>query len=129
MKKVVLIIFNILVFSQLLLAQDNVLNGLLLTFKEGDAKEATRYLNEIVELSINGEKGSYSKTQVEFILKDFFKNNPPTDFKKIHQGASKEGLTYMIGKYMYDGGSYRVYIVVKVFKGNYLVDTIDFSKE
>ena len=129
MKKVVLIIFNILVVSQLILAQDNVLNGLQLTFKEGNAKEATRYLNDIVELSIDGEKGSYSKTQAEFILKDFFKNNPPTDFKKIHQGSSKEGLTYMIGKYIYPSGNYRVYIVVKVFKGNYLIDTIDFSKE
>ena len=89
----------------------------------------SNYFNDLIEISINGEKGSYSKTQAEFILKDFFRKNPPIDYKKIHQGASKEGLNYMIGNYTCADGSYRVYIVVKLFKGSYLIDTIDFSKE
>ena len=129
MKKIVLFVFNILLFSHFALAQEEVLAGVKASFYTGNAKEIARYLNELVEISIDGEKGSYSKTQAEFILRDFFKNNPPTDFKKIHQGSSKEGLTYMIGKYVYAGGAFRIYIVVKQFKGNYLIDTVDISKE
>ncbi len=129
MKKIVLFVVNMLLFSYLSLAQEDVMTNVKALLKEGNAKEIAQYLNDIVEISIDGEKGNYSKTQAEFVLKDFFKKNPPSDYQKVHQGASKEGLNYMIGKYVCSEGSYRVYIVVKQFKGNYLIDTIDFSKE
>ncbi len=129
MKKIVLVVFNVLLISHLLHAQDDVLANVKAQFKQGNAREVSRYFNDIVEISIEGEKGNYSKTQAEFVLKDFFKKNPPSDFQKIHQGSSKEGLTFMIGKYVCAEGSYRVYIVVKQFKGAYMVDTIDFSRE
>ena len=129
MKKIGLFVVNMLLFSYLSLAQEDVMTNVRTQLKAGDSKELARYLNDIVEISISGEKGSYSKTQAEFVLKDFFKKNPPSDYQKIHQGASKEGLNYMIGKYTCPDGSYRVYIVVKQFKGNYLIDTMDFSKE
>jgi Domain of unknown function (DUF4783) len=132
MKKIVLVVFNVLLISHLLQAQDDVLVNVKAQFKQGNAHEVARYFNDFVEISIDGEKGNYSKTQAEFVLRDFFKKNNPLDFQKIHQGSSKEGLTFMIGKYTSTGStgsSYRVYIVVKQFKGAYLVDTIDFSKE
>jgi hypothetical protein len=129
MKKIVLFVVNMLLFSYLSLAQEDVMTNVKAQLKEGNARGIAQYLNDMVEISIDGEKGNYSKTQAEFVLKDFFKKNPPSDYQKIHQGASKEGLNYMIGKYVCPEGSYRVYIVVKQFKGNYLIDTIDFSKE
>ena len=111
------------------MAQEDVLTNVKTQLKQGNAKEIARYFNDIVEISIDGEKGNYSKTQGEFVLRDFFRNNPPDDYQKIHQGSSREGLTYMIGEYTCPQGTYRVYIVVKQFKGDYLIDTIDFSIE
>ncbi len=129
MKKIVLFVVNMLLFSYLSIAQDDVMTNVKVQLKAGSSKGMAQYLNDIVEISIDGEKGNYSKTQAEFVLKDFFKKNPPSDYITIHKGASKEGLNYMIGKYSCPGGTYRVYVVVKQFKGNYLIDTIDFSKE
>ena len=129
MKKILLFVFNLLLISHLTIAQDDVLTNVKTQLKLGNAKEIARYFNDIIEISIDGEKGNYSKTQGEFVLRDFFKNNPPDDYQKIHQGASKEGLNYMIGKYISPQGTYRVYVVVKQFKGDYLIDTIDFSME
>jgi hypothetical protein len=129
MKKITLFVINMLAFSYLSIAQNDIMTNVIAQLKVGNSKEMARNLNDIVEISISGEKGSYSKTQAEFVLKDFFKKNPPSGYQKIHQGASKEGLNYMIGEYTCPDGIYRVYIVVKQFKGNYLVDTIDFSKE
>jgi hypothetical protein len=129
MKKIVLLVFNVFLISFVAAAQNDVLNSVKVQFKQGNAREIARYLNDMVEINIDGEKGNYSKTQAEFILKDFFKRNTPVDYQKIHQGSSKEGLTFTIGRYSYAGGSYRVYLVVKQFKGNYLIDTIDFSRE
>ena len=129
MKKIVLFVINMLLLSYLSFAQEDVMTNVKTQLKSGDAKEIARYFNDIIEISIDGEKGSYSKTQGEFVLKDFFKRNPPTDFQKVHVGSSREGLNYMIGKYSCPDGVYKVYIVVKLFKGSYLIDTIDISKE
>jgi hypothetical protein len=111
-------------------AQADVIKNVRTAMKAGSSKELVKYMNNTVELTFDGEKSSYSKTQAEFVLKDFFKRNPPRDFQYIHQGASKEkGLKYVIGKYTCDSGSYRVYMLFKQFKGVYMVDLIDFSKE
>lgn len=110
-------------------AQDEILSNGKLALKTGNSRELARYFNDIVEISFEGEKASYSKTHAEFVLKDFFKKYPPTDFQYIHQGASKEGMKYAIGKYSYPGGAFRVYILIKQFKGVYLIDTLDFSEE
>ncbi len=83
----------------------------------------------MVELNFEGEKSNYSRSQAELVLKEFFKKYPPMDFQYIHKGASKQGLTYVIGKYTFENGSFRVWILIKKFDENYLVDSIDFSRE
>lgn len=127
-------LYFIILFSFLFLnisahAQSDVISNVRTAMKTGSSKELTKYFNEMVELNINGSKSSYSKTQAEFVLRDFFKNNPPVDFQYVHQGASKEGIKYAIGKYTHNDGSFRVLVLIKQIKGNYLVDLIDFSKE
>lgn len=110
-------------------AQDEIVESAKTSIKSGAAKELSKILNEGVELNMDGEKANYSRTHAEFVLKDFFGKYPPTDFSYIHQGSSKEGLKYAIGKYTHAKGSFRVYLVIKQIKGKYLIDTLDFSKE
>ena len=117
-----------LVTSQAL-GQSEIISNAKAALKTGSSKELAKYFNKMVELNIDGEKANYSKTQAEFVLRDFFKKFPATDFQYIHQGASREGLKYAIGKYSSPNGSFRVYMLVKLFDGDYLIDTIDFSKE
>ena len=110
-------------------AQSEVINDMRAALKTGSSKELVKGFNTIVELNFEGEKSNYSKSQAELVLKEFFKKYPPTDFQYIHQGASKQGLTYVIGKYTFESGSFRVWILFKKFQENYLVDSIDFSRE
>jgi hypothetical protein len=110
-------------------AQGDVLASAKTALKVGGSKELTRHFNQMVELAFDGNKSRYSQTQAEFVLKDFFAKNPPASFEIIHEGSSKDGLKYAIGKYSYKGGSYRVYMLIKQFKSVYLIDTIDFTKE
>lgn len=110
-------------------AQSEVINNMRAALKAGSSKELVKGFNAIVELNFEGEKSNYSRSQAELVLKEFFKKYPPTDFQYIHQGASKQGLTYVIGKYTFENGSFRVWILIKRFKENYLVDSIDFSRE
>jgi hypothetical protein len=97
--------------------------------KTGSSKEFVKSFNTMVELNFEGEKSNYSKSQAELVLKEFFKKYPPVDFQYIHQGSSKQGLTYVIGKYTFENGSFRVWILIKKFDKNFLVDSIDFSRE
>jgi hypothetical protein len=120
-----LILSNINLHAQ----NEEIINNGKMALKTGSSKELSKYFNDIVELSIAGEKSSYNKSHAEIVLKDFFKKYPPLDFQYIHQGSSKEGLKYAIGKYNYNGGSFRVYILIKQFNGNYFIDTLEFSKE
>ena len=109
--------------------QGDVINNVRAALKAGSSKELTKYFNQTVELNFDGEKASYSKTQAEFVLKDFFKKYSPVDFQFIHQGASKQGFKYAIGKYTYNNGSFRVWILFKHSDGQYFADTMDFTRE
>lgn len=110
-------------------AQTDVINNIRASIKTGSSRELSKYLNDKVVINIAGDKSSYSKNQAVFVLRDFFNKYPPVGFRYIHQGASKEGLKYVIGTYTYDGGTFRVYMLIKRFNGQFLVDTLDFSKE
>lgn len=110
-------------------AQNEVINNVRDALKTGSSRELSKHLNNTVEISIDGEKASYSRNQAEFVLKDFFNNYPPKGFRYVHQGSSKEGLKYTVGTYTYSRGEFRVFMLIKQFGGAYLVDKIDFNRE
>lgn len=100
-----------------------------MAIKSGSSKELAKYFGEFVELHFDGDRSSYSKSQAEFVLRDFFKKYPPVDFQYVHQGNSGEGLKYAIGKYVIGNGSYRIWLLFKKTNDAYYVDTIDFTRE
>lgn len=110
--------------------QSKLKDDIRIAIKSGSSKALLKHLNDIVELKIDNKDGSYSKTQSEFALKDFFKKHPPTNFSIVHEGESKSGSKFFIGTYNTANGNYRVYLkLVKKKSGKHLIDTIDFSKE
>jgi hypothetical protein len=111
------------------LAQDELVSNAKIAIKSGNSKSMSKYFNDMLDLGFDGNKGSYSKTQAEFVLKDFFQKNPAIDFQYIHKGSSKEGLTYTIGNYQTKNKKYRVLIYIKDIKGTHKIDYLDFSEE
>ena len=97
--------------------------------RSGSARDLTRFLNNTVEIGIDGDKSAYSKTQAEFVLKNFFTKNAPTGFDFNHQGGSDKGQRYATGTYTSRNATYRVFVVVKQVNGVYLIDTIDFMRK
>lgn len=110
-------------------AQSEVIAEVRAALRAGSSRELVKNFNTTVDLNFEGEKSSYSRSQAEFVLRDFFKKYPPSDFQYIHQGASKGGLTYMIGKYTYDSGSFRVLLYIKKFGDRHMVDLLDFTRD
>ena len=97
--------------------------------KTGNAKDLVKQFSKNVELNINGEEASYSKSQAEAVLKDFFGKSAPEAFAINHKGASKGGLPYAIGEYKNSAGTYRVWIRLKSESGRNLVYEMSFIKE
>ncbi len=127
-RRVVLIAVFVLIIIGIQ-AQNDVIKQVETAIRAGSSKELTRFFNQTVEITINGEISSYSKMQAEYVLKDFFKKNPPDNFEIIHNGSSKGGLQYAIGKYSCKKGYYRVWMRIKEFGGKLLVYEMNFVKE
>ena len=110
-------------------AQDDIISNVRDAIKTGSSREIVKLLDENIDMTLDGKMKNYSKAQAEFILKDFFKENPPSSFTIVHQGASKSGLPYAIGEYISNNDTYRVWVRVKKTKEDFLIHEISFIKE
>ncbi|MFN8416889.1 MAG: DUF4783 domain-containing protein [Cytophagaceae bacterium] len=107
-----------------------LLEGIRLQYKSGNAKELSKYFNETVELQLlDQDRKAYNKTQAEFIVKDFFTKYPPSDFKYSYKNLEKEEFKLAIGDYLYGTGTMRVTMVIKPAKGSYFIDSIVIERK
>lgn len=111
-------------------AQNNeVVNQIKEAIKAGSAKELSKHLNQAIDVTIDGKLQNYSKAQAEFVIRDFFKAHPPTDFTIMHQGSSKGGQPFAIGEYISGSDKYRVWMKIKTANKNHLIQEISFVKQ
>jgi hypothetical protein len=115
MKKSILISLILLLVSFAAYAE-NVPPELIVAFKTGDATKLAGYFNKSVELTFFDKEEIYSKTQAEMIMRDFFKQHPPTQFKILHQGG-KDNSKYAIGNLICGSNSYRITFLIKTEEG------------
>ena len=99
------------------------------TIKAGSAKELSKFLNQNVDVTLEGKVQSYSKTQAEFVLRDFFKQHPPNEVNIIHQGSSKGGQTFAIFQYKSGDDTFRLFMKIKGSGNSQFLDDIRFTKE
>ncbi len=129
------ILFQALVSGWLLLlsvgaqAQGDVFGGVSTALRSASSQELSQYFGTNVEISIDGDRQSYSATQAEFVMKDFFAKTAPANFEIVHQGASPGGIPYAVGKYKSKVGPYRVFVKMKNSNGAMSIDHIEFTKE
>ncbi|MBW6484071.1 MAG: DUF4783 domain-containing protein [Vicingaceae bacterium] len=109
MKKLLLGTFITLIFSSFVnpLINDNIAKAL----KTGNSAAIANFFNTTVDLTLPNNEGVFSKAQAEIILKTFFTNNKPTDFKPVHDGESKNNTLYSIGNLTTSNGVFRTYIL------------------
>jgi len=111
-------------------AQNDVMNNVKSAIKIGSSKDLARNFSSMVELTLDGgEATSYSNTQAEFVMKNFFGKNPPLDFSYSHQGASDKGQRYAIGTYSSKSGTYTVLVRMKESNGRSLIQSMNFIKD
>lgn len=78
----------------------------------GNATQIARHFDNTVEITLPDKTNSYSKSQAEIILKDFFNNNSVKGFQVLHKG-DKSGSQFCIGKLVTKTNAYRTTIFMK----------------
>ena len=134
MKKQLIIsfLFVFAVFSSLttnLVAQNSIAGEVSNAIKNGNSKDLAKNFYSSIDLTVPGNEGTFSKSQAELIVKDFFTKNPPKSFAINHQGTSADGSQYSIGTYTSSSISYRTYFIIKKFSDTYYIQQIQFEQQ
>ena len=79
--------------------------------KAGDARIVASHFDANIELIILDRENVCSQAHGEQILKVFFSQNKPSDFRITHKGGVD--LDYAIGKLSTANGNFRVYFLLK----------------
>lgn len=98
--------------------------------KSNRISDMTRYFDNVVPITINNVQSTYSRTQAELVLKDFFIRNAPQDVNIINSGSPTSSSKFAIGDVTTNSGKYSIYILFKL-KDNttYMLQEIRLNKE
>lgn len=96
--------------------------------KAGSATNIARFFDNTVEINTPDKSNSYSKTQAELVLKDFFSTNVVKSFAVNHKGENS-GSQFCIGTLVTKGSTYRTTVFMKLKGDKQLLQTITFEKQ
>jgi hypothetical protein len=101
---------------------DDVVNAM----KTGNTAQIIKYFDNTIEITMPDKSNSYSKSQAELVLKDFFNTNAVKTFEVIHKGENA-GSQYCIGTLITKNGSFRTTIFMKQKGERQLLQEIRFE--
>ncbi|MFN8298635.1 MAG: DUF4783 domain-containing protein [Chitinophagales bacterium] len=105
-------------------------DGITNAIRSGNASALAANFQGNVEVTIKDASGSYSKTQAEVVLKNFFAQHTPKSFSIAHEGTSPEGSNkYIIGNLSTSAGNYRVYVYAKITGGSLAIQEVRFEEQ
>lgn len=115
------VIFAFLPFS-LTQSTEDMARDINKAIGQGNARNMARHFGPNVELFIPQSEGTFSKSQSEVILRDFFSRNLPDTFAIQHQGSSRDGSLYVIGTLRTkEGNHFRTYYLLKRVSQTYFL--------
>jgi hypothetical protein len=94
--------------------------------KVGNAADIARFFDNTVEINMPDKSNSYSRSQAELVLKDFFSSHAVKSFTVIHKGENS-GSQFCIGTLVTKSGSYRTTIFMKQKGDKQMLQGITFE--
>jgi len=121
-------IFTLLTIGALLssFAFSSSIDEVIAAMKAGNATDIARFFDNTVEINTPDKSSSYSKSQAELVLKDFFSTNTVKAFTLDHKGENA-GSQYCIGTLITKNAVYRTTVFMKLKGDKQLLQTITFE--
>lgn len=126
-KRVLITILCMFSVAALVQAQEP-LQEVVQYIKGGNVTGLAKYLDKSVEININNNQASYSSSQAEIILKEFFSKNVVKEFNVAQGGNSGTSAQYAIGDLHTSTGVYQLYVVIKMNDNRFLIKQLRFEK-
>ncbi len=95
--------------------------------KSGNAALVSKYFDNTIDITLSDKSNSYSKSQAELVLKDFFITNGVKNFNVIHTGDNA-GSQYCIGTLQTKKGTFRTTIYMKQKGDKQVLQELKFEK-
>ena len=95
--------------------------------KNGSVSQLSKYLDNTIEITFTDKSNTYSKSQAELVLKDFFTTNGVVNFEVIHTGDNS-GSQYLIGNLQTQKGTYRTTIYIKQKADRQVLQELRFER-
>jgi hypothetical protein len=128
-KKLLLLTVLIFALSGAGWAQARPIDAISASMKSGNAAAVSRYFGPSIDISINNSTSTYSRTQGEQVLRDFFSRNPVKDFDIDYSGNSTSSNScFSIGTLQTANGKYKVYLFLRPADGGYVLKEVRIEK-
>lgn len=126
-KRVLITILYMFSVSAIVQAQEP-LQEVVQYIRGGNVTGLAKYLDKTVDININNNQASYSSSQAEIILKDFFSKNVVREFNVAQGGNTATNAQYAIGDLHTSSGQYQLYVVIKLNDNKFLIRQLRFEK-
>ena len=95
--------------------------------KHGSVSQLSKYFDNTIEITFTDKSNTYSKSQAELVLKDFFNTNEVQGFEIVHKGDNPNAK-FLIGTLDTKNGEYRTTIYMKIKGDKQLLQELRFEK-
>lgn len=107
-------------------ANDYAIDEIASAIKSGNVVKLSRYLDSRVDISLPEKSDTYSKSQAEMIIRDFFSTNGVQNFLIRHKGENG-GSEFCVGLLKTRNGDYRTTLFIKLKGDKQLLQEIRFQ--
>ena len=104
------------------------IDDVVTAIKSGNANQLSQYFDSMVEITLHEKSNSYSRSQAEVILKDFFNSSGVKTFSIVHKG-SNSGSEFCIGNLLTKTGDFRTTIFMKTRGERQVLQEIRFEEK
>jgi hypothetical protein len=126
-KSLILLVILICCAGPVLLAQDDPTDEIARAIRQSDAESLSGWFNATIDLGLPDNDNSYSASQGEMVMKDFFRKYPPKSFEVLQKGATDPENRFIISSYLTISGEFSVYIHLRKEKPGYRIHKIKFE--
>lgn len=115
MKKYLIIFLTTMLMLNNVTAQPKM-DDVVTVLNGSSIENIVKYFDNVVDITLNNNQSTYSKSQAEMVIRSFFNKNAVTAFKIKYKGNSSDDQSfYLIGDMKTNGhGVYKVYLFFKI---------------
>ena len=112
MKKICTLLTLVILLGSFTFNSHEGIEDIVTALKNGNANQVASYFDKTVEITLSQKSNTYSKSQAEMVIRDFFSNNAVRSFNVIHKGENA-GSQYCIGTLITKSAQFRTTVFMK----------------